>query len=169
MSIKPIRTKADYKAALKRVEELMDARPGTPEDDELDVLATLVDVYEEERFPIDPPDPIDAILFRMEQMDLTRKDLEPSIGASSRVSEVLNRRRPLSLAMIRSLHEHLGIPLDILARASPEQSGTPRGDSSVRRGFLSEVGSRRKKPSSRKESLIATSARSPRKRSTASA
>jgi len=92
----------------------MAAKPGTDEGDELDVLATLVDVYETQQFPIQSPDPIEAIRFRMEQMGLERKDLEPFIGSRARVSEVLNKRRGLSLKMIRALHEELDIPLEAL-------------------------------------------------------
>ena len=92
----------------------MSAQTGTAEGDELDVLATLVDVYERENFLIDSPDPVDAIKFRMEQMGLSRKDLEPFLGSRARVSEVMNKKRGLSLAMVRSLHENLEIPLDAL-------------------------------------------------------
>jgi HTH-type transcriptional regulator/antitoxin HigA len=92
----------------------MSAKPGTDEGDELDVLATLVDAYEAQQFPIELPDPIEAIRFRMEQMGLGRKDLEPFIGSRARVSEVLNKRRGLSLKMIRELHEKLDIPLEAL-------------------------------------------------------
>ncbi len=92
----------------------MSAEYGTPEGDELDVLSTLVDAYEREHFPIDTPDPVEAIQFRMEQTGLDRKDLEPYLGSRARVSEILNRRRGLSLAMIRSLHKHLDIPLEAL-------------------------------------------------------
>jgi HTH-type transcriptional regulator/antitoxin HigA len=114
MDIRPIKTKRDYQCALARVEELMDAKPGTPGGDELDVLATLVEAYEDKHFPIDAPDPVEAILFRMEQMGLTRKDLEPYLGSRHRVSEVLNRKRALSLSMIRRLHKGLRIPLENL-------------------------------------------------------
>jgi len=114
MNIRPIRSADDHESALKRIEALMSAKEGTPEGDELDVLTTLVDAYEKEHFPSDSPDPVEAILFRMEQMGLKRKDLEPFLGSRARVSEILNRRRGLSLAMIRSLHEHLDIPLDAL-------------------------------------------------------
>src|SRR6267378_2073493 len=110
--LKPIRTKADYKAALAELERLWGARSGTPKGDRLDVLATLIDAYEAEHFPMDPPDPIEAIVFRMEQQGLTRKDLEPLIGTRTRVAEVLNRKRSLSISMIRRLHEHLGIPAE---------------------------------------------------------
>jgi HTH-type transcriptional regulator/antitoxin HigA len=94
----------------------MDARPGSREGDELEILATLVEAYDARRHPIDPPDPVDAILFRMEQQGLSRKDLEPYLGHSGRVSEVLNRRRALSLDMIRRLNSGLGIPLESLIR-----------------------------------------------------
>ncbi len=114
MNIRPIRSASDYERAVKRIGALMDARNGTPEGDELEVLATLVNVYEKEHFPIDAPDAVEAIKFRMEQLGLERKDLEPFLGSRARVSEILNRRRGLSLAMIRSLHENLEIPLDAL-------------------------------------------------------
>src|SRR5215471_13400167 len=118
ISVKPIRSKADYNKAVAEIEWLWGARSGTPEGDRLDVLATLIDVYEDRHFPMDPPDPIDAIKFRMEQQGLTRKDLEPMIGSRTRVAEVLNRKRSLSIAMIRRLHEHLGISADVLIRPS---------------------------------------------------
>jgi HTH-type transcriptional regulator/antitoxin HigA len=114
--LRPIRTQADYELALKQAEQLWGAQTGTPEGDRLDVLATLIDAYEAKAFPIDPPDPIEALQFRMESLGLTRRDLEPILGTRNRVSEVLNRKRPLSLAMIRRLHEALGIPADILIR-----------------------------------------------------
>lgn len=114
MDIRPIRTAADYNAALSRINKLMTAKTGTPQGDELDVLSTLVDAYEKAHFPIEPADPIEAIRFRMDQMGLKRKDLEPYIGSRHRVSEVLNRRRGLSLEMIRRLHDGLHIPLEVL-------------------------------------------------------
>lgn len=114
MDIRPIRTEADYDAALSEVERLWGSKPGTPEGDRLDILLVLVESYEAKHHAIDPPDPVDAIKFRMEQMNLTRKDLEPMIGPRGRVAEVINRRRPLSLAMIRSLHQQLHIPLESL-------------------------------------------------------
>ena len=114
MEIRPIKTKRDYQRALRRIETLMDAEPGTDEGDELEVLATLVDVYEGKHFPVGGPDPVEAILFRMDQQGLERKDLEAFIGSRHRVSEVLNRRRGLSLDMIRRLHTGLGIPLEVL-------------------------------------------------------
>ena len=118
MDIRPIRTGTDHKHALVRIEELWDAAEGTPEYDELEILATLVHAYEEQHHLIDPPDPIEAIKFRMDQMGLTRKDLEPYIGSRARVSEVLRRKRRLSLPMIRRLHKGLGIPSDVLIASS---------------------------------------------------
>lgn len=114
MNITPIRTAADHASALARIEQLMDAAPDSDEGAELDVLATLVDAYESKHFPIEPPDPIDAIKFRMEQMGLTRRDLEPLLGGRSRVSEVMNRKRGLSINQIRNLHRHLRIPYENL-------------------------------------------------------
>jgi HTH-type transcriptional regulator/antitoxin HigA len=116
--LKPIRTKADYEKALTEVERLWDAKSGTRDGDRLDVLATLIDAYEAEHYPIDPPDPIEAIKFRMEQQGLSRKDLEPLIGTRTRVAEVLNRKRSLSISMIRRLHKHLGISADMLIKPS---------------------------------------------------
>jgi HTH-type transcriptional regulator / antitoxin HigA len=115
--IKPIRTKKDYEAALVELEKLWGAKSGTAAGDRLDVLATLVDAYEAEHFPMDPPDPIEAIKFRMEQQGLTRKDLEPLIGTRTRVAEILNRKRNLSIAMIRRLNVRLGISADVLIRS----------------------------------------------------
>ena len=109
-SIKPIKTEADY--ALERIEQLMESEPDTAESDELDVLTTLVEAYEEQHYPINLPDPIAAITFRMEQAGLSQRDLIPYIGSRSKVSEVLTRKRSLTLSMIRALHEHLNIPAD---------------------------------------------------------
>ena len=114
MNIRPIRTDEDHAVALRRIDALMDAEPGSPGGDELDVLVTLVEAYEDRHFPIDDPDPLAAIQFRMEQMGLTRRDLEPLLGSRGRVSEVLNGRRALSIQMIRRLHRELGIPLESL-------------------------------------------------------
>jgi HTH-type transcriptional regulator/antitoxin HigA len=114
--IRPIRNERDYKTALAEVERLWGAKLGTPAGDRLDVLATLIDVYEAAHDPIDPPDPVEAIKFRMEQQGLTRKDLEPLIGTRTRIAEVLNRRRGLSIGMIRRLHQALGIPAEVLIR-----------------------------------------------------
>lgn len=118
MSIHPIRTEADYDAALAEIEKLWGSNPRTPNGDRLDVLLVLVESYEAKNHPIAPPDPIDAIKFRMEQMNLTRKDLEPLIGPRGRVAEVINRRRPLSLSMIRRLHKKLHIPLESLIQTT---------------------------------------------------
>jgi HTH-type transcriptional regulator/antitoxin HigA len=116
--VKPIRTKKDYEAALAEVAQLWGAKSGTPAGDRLDVLATLIDAYETIHYPMDPPDPIEAIKFRMEQQGLTRRDLEPLIGTRTRVAEVLNRRRSLSISMIRRLHRALGISAEVLIRPS---------------------------------------------------
>jgi len=114
MKPKVLKTQKEYEEALAHLETLMDAEPGTPEEDELELFALLIEEYEDEHFPIGLPDPIEAIKFRMEQEDLTRKDLIPYIGSASKVSEVLNRKRPLSLNMIRKLHDGLGIPAEVL-------------------------------------------------------
>ena len=114
MDIKPIKTEADYQAALQEIEGLFDAAPDTPEGDRLDVLVTLVEAYEEKHYSIPKPDPIEAILYHMESRGLVRRDLEPYIGSRARVSEVLNRKRPLTMEMIRNLHKGLGIPAEIL-------------------------------------------------------
>lgn len=116
--LKPIRTQADYKRALTDLKKLWGAKSGTTAGDRLEILATLIDVYEAKHYPIDPPDPIEAIKFRMEQQGLTRKDLEPIIGTRTRVAEVLNRKRNLSIAMIRRLHDELGLSADTLIRPS---------------------------------------------------
>jgi HTH-type transcriptional regulator/antitoxin HigA len=117
--IKPIRSEADYEAALAEVERLWDAPSSTPKGDRLEVLAALIDAYESEHHPMDPPDPIEAIKFRMEQQGLTRKDLEGILGSRTRIAEVLNRRRGLSIKMIRRLHEKLEISAEVLIRQSP--------------------------------------------------
>ncbi|MBI4776404.1 MAG: transcriptional regulator [Deltaproteobacteria bacterium] len=109
-----IKTEEDYEKALSRIEALMDAQPDTPEIDELELLTALVEMYEDQHFPIDPPDPIQAIKFRMEQLELTQKHMIPYIGNKSKVSEVLNGKRPLTLAMMRSLNKNLGIPAEVL-------------------------------------------------------
>jgi HTH-type transcriptional regulator/antitoxin HigA len=114
MDIKPIRTEADYEAALEEVERLWGAEPGTPEGDRFEVLFTLVEAYEDRRYPILPPDPIEAIKYYMDSRGLDQRDLESFIGLSGRVSEVLSRKRPLTLAMIRKLNPGLGIPAEVL-------------------------------------------------------
>ena len=118
MDIRPIHTKADYKAALKIVSALIDADPkrGTPAADRLEVLGTLLEAYEARHYPLELPDPIEAIKFRMEQQGLSAKDLSPMIGGLNRVYEVLNRKRPLSMAMVRRLNSNLGISAECLIR-----------------------------------------------------
>jgi HTH-type transcriptional regulator/antitoxin HigA len=122
VEVRPIRTKRDYEAALKEVERLWGAKTGTRDGDRLDVLATLIDAYEADRYRMDPPDPIEAIKFRMEQQGLTRRDLEEIIGTRTRIAEVMNRKRGLSIAMIRRLHERLGISADVLIRPSRKRA-----------------------------------------------
>jgi HTH-type transcriptional regulator/antitoxin HigA len=114
MEIKPIKTDKDYNQALERLEVIFDAKKGSPEGDELEVLVILVDQYENEHFPIGLPDPIEAIKFRMEQMGYNQNDLAKIVGLKSRASEILNKKRKLSLEMIRQLHERLNIPTDVL-------------------------------------------------------
>ncbi|MDA9983360.1 transcriptional regulator [Gammaproteobacteria bacterium] len=116
MDIKPIKTDADYREALNEIETLMIADPDTPEGEKLDVLVTLVEAYEQKHYPLDLPDPVEAIKFEMEQKGLTVKDLEPMIGKSNRVYEVLNHKRSLTLKMIWRLHEQLGIPAESLIK-----------------------------------------------------
>jgi HTH-type transcriptional regulator/antitoxin HigA len=117
MNIKPIKTEKDYQKALTRLEEIFDSRPGTSEGDELDILALLIERYEDEHYPIEAPDPIEAIKFRMEQMGYKQKDLEKIIGYKGHVSEILNKKRKLTLEMVRNLHEKLNIPLNALIQA----------------------------------------------------
>jgi HTH-type transcriptional regulator / antitoxin HigA len=116
MDIKPIRTKADYRTALREIEGLMNAQADTPQGERLDVLATLVEAYERKHFPMDLPDPVEAIRFRMEQSGLSPKDLVPMIGQLNRVYEVLGRKRPLTLRMVWRLHRELGIPAESLIK-----------------------------------------------------
>lgn len=115
-AIKIIKTETEYETALARIDVLMDAAPGSAEEEELELLTLLVEKYETEHYPIDPPDPVEAILFRMDQLGLTAKDMIRYLGSQSKVSEVLNRKRPLSLSMMRNLHAGLGIPSDVLLR-----------------------------------------------------
>ncbi|MGH9360817.1 MAG: helix-turn-helix domain-containing protein [Thermoanaerobaculia bacterium] len=122
MEVKPIRTDRDYRATLREVESLMTAEPGTAEGERLDVLVTLVEAYERKHFPLDLPDPVEAIKFAMDQRGLTAKDLEPMIGRLNRVYEVLNRKRPLTLKMIWKLHEGLGIPAECLIKQQRESA-----------------------------------------------
>lgn len=112
--IRPIETEADYQAALQRVGTLMSSKLNTLEADELEVLATLIELYEDKYFPIELPDPLAAIEFRLEQLDRANADLIPLIGSESLVAEVMSKRKPLTLEMIRAIHHHLGIPADVL-------------------------------------------------------
>jgi len=114
MNIKPIKTEQDYNSAISRIEELWGAKKDTPEGDELDLLVTLVESYEMKHYPIPPPDPIEAIKFRMEQMGMTKEDMVKYLGSQSRVSEILNRKRKLTLRMVKSLYKGLKIPAEIL-------------------------------------------------------
>ncbi|AMK00205.1 DNA-binding protein [Alteromonas macleodii] len=116
MDIRPIKTDADYRAALNDIENLMMAQPDTAEGEKLDILVTLVEAYEAKHFPMDLPDPVEAIKFEMERKGLTVKDLEPMIGKSNRVYEILNHKRSLTLKMIWKLHEGLGIPAESLIK-----------------------------------------------------
>lgn len=121
MDIKPIKSEADYRATLREIEGLMGSKADTPEGDRLDVLVTLVQAYEARHYPMDYPDPVEAIKFRMEQQGLTVDDLAPAIGRSNRVYEVLNGKRSLSVAMIRRLHRQFDIPADVLIRESEDK------------------------------------------------
>lgn len=116
MELKPIKTEADYRNALKRLEEVFDARPGTSESDELEILGLMVDDYENKHYPIEPPDPIEAIKIRMEEMHLKQADLIPEIGGKSRVSEILNRKRRLTVEMIRKLANRLNLSANVLIK-----------------------------------------------------
>ncbi|MDP2776019.1 MAG: hypothetical protein Q8O48_00110, partial [Anaerolineales bacterium] len=126
MKPKVIKNEADYQLALSHLETLMDSHSGTPEEEELELFAVLIENYERENFPIGLPDPVEAIKFRMEQQGLTRKDLEPYIGSQSKVSEVLNRKRSLSVAMIRALHKGLEIPAEVLLQTQGRQLEDPK-------------------------------------------
>ena len=117
MSIKPIKTKKDYQQALSRLEMIFEAKKGTPEGDELEILGMLVDNYENRNFPIGFPDPVEAIKFRLEQLGYTQSDLANIVGLKSRASEILNRKRKLSLEMIRQIHDKLNIPTEVLIQA----------------------------------------------------
>ncbi|RYY39642.1 MAG: helix-turn-helix domain-containing protein [Chitinophagaceae bacterium] len=117
MTVYPIKTKKDHQAAMQRLEAIFDSRPGTAEGDELEVLSILIEKYENEQFPIGLPDPIEAIRFRMEQLGYNQADLAKIVGLKSRVSEILNRKRKLSLEMIRQLHDALNIPTDVLIQS----------------------------------------------------
>ncbi len=119
MSIRPIRSEADYRSALAEIERLFDSRPGTREGDRLEVLTTLVEAYEKQHYSIPAPDPIEAIKYHMDSRGLSRGDLEPYIGSRARIAEILNRKRPLSLDMIRRLHDGLGIAAEVLIQPYP--------------------------------------------------
>lgn len=116
MELKPIKTENDYELALKRLDEIFDAKPGSKEGDELEILALIIEDYEDKNYPIDPPDPIEAIKFRMEQMNMNQTDLADIIGHKSRASEILNKKRKLTLTMIRKLNKRLNIPTAILVK-----------------------------------------------------
>jgi len=120
MDVKPIRTEEDYRSTLQEIELLMNAGPGTPAGERLDVLVTLVEAYEAKHYPVDLPDPIEAIKFAMEQRGLTVRDLEPMIGRPNRVYEILARKRPLTLKMVWKLHQGLGIPAESLIKPPHE-------------------------------------------------
>jgi HTH-type transcriptional regulator / antitoxin HigA len=117
MKIKPIKTKKDYALAMQRLEKIFDAKPGTAEGDELEVLGILIEKYENDHYPIDFPDPIEAIKFRMEQLGYSQNDLAEVVGLKSRASEILNKKRKLTLEMIRQLHNQLNIPTHVLIQA----------------------------------------------------
>jgi HTH-type transcriptional regulator/antitoxin HigA len=117
MTIKPIKTEKDYQESLKRLDIIFDAKKGTSEGDELEILSILIDKYENEKFPIGFPDPIEAIKFRMEQMGYNQNDLAKVVGLKSRASEILNKKRKLTLEMIRQLHDNLKIPTEVLIQA----------------------------------------------------
>ena len=122
MNIQPIKTDQDYRAALRDIESLMSAELNSKEGERLDILVTLIEAYERQHFPLDLPDPVAAIRFQMEQKGLVPKDLEPMIGRSNRVYEILNRKRPLTLKMIWRLHQQLGIPAESLIRPPDESA-----------------------------------------------
>jgi HTH-type transcriptional regulator / antitoxin HigA len=132
VKIRPIRTEKDYEAALARIEAIFDAEPNTPAGDELEILSSLVEIYERKNYPIELPDPIEAIKIRMEDLGLDRKDLEAVIGSKGRISEILNRKRPLTLRMVQRLSEKLGLPAEVLAQPYPLAT-TQRGASRTKR------------------------------------
>ena len=143
MDIKPIRTEQDYEAALARVDELMDAESGTPEDEELDVLVDLVEMYESRHVPMGYPSPVEAIEFRMEQAGLSSRDLIPFIGSRAKVSEVLSGKRAITMPMARALHRHLGIPADVLLRDSESTVDDPSAELEWSRFPLKEMAKRK--------------------------
>jgi len=123
LPLRPIHTEADYEQALSEIETLFKAQPGTPEGDRLEVLTTLVEAYEREQHPVLPPAPVEALLYYLESRGLARRDLEPYPGSRARVAEVLNRRRGLTIEMIRRLHQGLGLPAEVLIRPHPLHRG----------------------------------------------
>lgn len=131
MTLRPIRNEEDYETALEEIEALWDAEAGTAEADRLDILVLLVEAYEAEHYPIPDPDPIELILHVMDARGLTRRDLEPFLGSRARVSEILNRRRPLSLEMIRRLQAGLGLPADVLVQPYEVQNGSHQTTAAV--------------------------------------
>jgi HTH-type transcriptional regulator/antitoxin HigA len=144
MHIRPIHTEADYEATLAEIDRLFDAAPKTPEGERLEVLATLVEAYEEQHYSLPAPDPIEALTYHMESRGLCRRDLEPYLGSRARVAEVLNRKRPLSLEMIRRLHTGLGIAADILIQPYPLAAPAPnKGVQPTPRSLRSAPASRR--------------------------
>ena len=143
MNLKPILTDEDYEAALARVWEIFDAEPGTPEGEELDTLVDLVEEYEDRHFPMGYPDPVEAIKFRMEQAGLKQRDLIPFIGSRAKVSEVLSGKRDLTMKMARALHEHLGIPADVLLQKPGGTFENMSGDVQWSRFPLKEMARRK--------------------------
>lgn len=138
MEIRPLKTEADYRAMLREIEPLMQAEPGTPEGEKLEVLVTLVEAYEQKHYRLDFPEPVEAIKFVMEQRGLTPKDLEPMIGRLNRVYEVLNRKRPLTLKMIWKLHQELGIPAESLIRQPEDRPVVRKRARETRKGLLAD-------------------------------
>ena len=133
MNIKPIKTVTDYEDALSEIDRLWGAESSTPKGDKLDILITLVEAYERDHYPISPPDPVEAIKFRMDQLGLSRKDLEGYLGSRGRVSEILNHKRDLSITMIRQLHAHLDIPLESLVSIPKNITSDSNGRAAARR------------------------------------
>jgi HTH-type transcriptional regulator / antitoxin HigA len=151
MQIHPIRTEQDHEMAVRRIEKLIGAVPGSAEGDELDILATLVDAYEAKHHAIDAPDPVTAIEFRMEQQGLSRKDLEPLIGSRARVSEILTRKRSLTLNMVRRLKLGLGISADLLIGATPMKARHAYGSLTARKAQPGKTKSVKRVSSSRRQ------------------
>jgi len=155
--VEPVHDRKTHRKALRQIEELWDAAPGSPEARELDAVATLVDAYERKQFPILPPDPVEAIRARCEQLGWTRKDLEPLIGSRARVSEILGRRRALTLPMIRRLHAALGIPAELLVATGTE--GRRRGHSAAAKHPVSRRAAKKRSPRQKKSTKRTASRR----------